>query len=167
MSPYPVQHLFRAFLDGAGGSCLEIRAEVMTRLPLFSSPLVLGFEALEQMLDEAAKSPSDGYPPYNIERSSADAGGAEFYRVSLAVAGFDKGDIEITVEDRQLMIRGRQKEEAARDYLHRGIAARQFARTFLLADGMDVTEARLENGLLAIDLRKSAPERVVRRIGIK
>ncbi len=147
----------------------------MSRMQVFSSPLLLGFDALEQMLDRATKTPVDGYPPYNIERDSArsdtgsDTGadtGAELFRISLAVAGFAKSEIEISVEDRQLVIRGRQAEPQNRDYLHRGIAARQFNRSFLLADGMEVTKAGLANGILAIDLRKSPPDRVIRRIEI-
>ncbi len=138
----------------------------MNRIQVFSSPLLLGFDALEQMLDRTTKSPSDGYPPYNIERSQPEPDGTEFYCISLAVAGFSKHDIEITVEDRQLMIRGRQSDDKSRDYLHRGIATRQFNRSFLLADGMDVTKAGLANGLLAIHLCKSPPDKVVRRIEI-
>jgi HSP20 family molecular chaperone IbpA len=142
----------------------------MSRMQVFSSPLLLGFDALEQMLERATKTPSDGYPPYNIERSpmppmSSDEG-VEFYRISLAVAGFSQSEIEITVENRQLVIRGRQAEPQNRDYLHRGIAARQFNRSFLLAEGMEVTKASLANGILAIDLRKSPPDRVIRRIEI-
>jgi HSP20 family molecular chaperone IbpA len=139
----------------------------MTRMQVFSSPLLLGFDALEQMLDRATKVPADGYPPYNIERTAdAKSEGVEYYRISLAVAGFAKAEIEITVEDKQLCIRGRQSEAQNRDYLHRGIAARQFNRSFLLADGMDVTGASLANGILAIDLRKSPPDRVIRKIEI-
>ncbi len=139
----------------------------MSRMQVFSSPLLLGFDALEQMLDRAAKAPSDGYPPYNIERTPAQSDcGNELFRISLAVAGFAKSDIEISVENRQLVIHGRQAEPENRDYLHRGIAARQFNRSFLLADGMEVTKAGLANGILAIDLRKSPPDRVIRRIEI-
>lgn len=142
----------------------------MSRMQVFSSPLLLGFDALEQMLERATKTPSDGYPPYNIERSPMPPmpsdEGVELYRISLAVAGFSQSEIEITVENRQLLIRGRQAEPQNRDYLHRGIAARQFIRSFLLAEGMEVTKASLANGILAIDLRKSPPDRVIRRIEI-
>ncbi len=139
----------------------------MTRLQVFSSPLLLGFEAVEQLLDRATKATHDGYPPYNVERSDSLADGSEDYRITIAVAGFARADLEITVEDRQLTVRGRQLDDKERDFLHRGIAGRHFSRTFLLADSMIVREARLENGLLAIDLRKSAPDRVVRRIDIR
>jgi HSP20 family molecular chaperone IbpA len=135
-------------------------------MQVFSSPLLLGFDALEQMLDRTAKSATDGYPPYNIERAEPAPDGAENYRISLAVAGFTKASLEITLEDRQLVVRGKQADDRDRTYMHRGIATRQFTRSFLLADGMEVTGASLANGLLAIDLRKSAPDRVVRRIEI-
>ena len=138
----------------------------MTRVQVFSSPLLLGFDGLQEMLDRAVKTSSDGYPPYNIERFASQDDGTELYRICLAVAGFAKFDIELTVEDKQLHIRGKRSDEQTRDFLHRGIANRQFAKAFLLAEGMTVTAARLENGLLAIDLRKSAPNRVVRRIEI-
>jgi len=141
----------------------------MTRVSLFSSPLLLGFDEVERMLDRASKMPGDGYPPYNIERIvTGDNGSArERLRITLAVAGFTAEDIEVTLEDRQLVIKGRQKDEEARDYLHRGIAARQFSRTFVLADGMETGEARLQNGLLTIEVHRTEPERLVRRITIK
>jgi HSP20 family molecular chaperone IbpA len=138
----------------------------MSRLQLFSSPLLLGFDALEQLVDRTSKSASDSYPPYNIERSTPDGRGTESFRISLAVAGFSRCDIEITLQDRQLVIKGRQSDEKAKDFLHRGIANRAFMRTFLLADGIDVTKAQLENGLLAIDLLKSIPDRMVKHIEI-
>jgi HSP20 family molecular chaperone IbpA len=150
---------------GIDKSCCNGASDV-TRLQVFSSPLLLGYDGLEDMLERATKTSSDGYPPYNIERFAADAEGTEPYRISLAVAGFAKTDIEITVEDKQLHVRGKRSENQAHEFLHRGIANRQFAKAFLLADGMSVTGARLGNGLLAIDLRKSAPDRVVRRIAI-
>ena len=141
---------------------------MMTRLSLFSSPLLLGFEEVERLLDRAAKSPGDGYPPYNIERMLAKDGAAsERLRITIAVAGFSAEDIEITVEDKQLVIKGRQREESQKDYLHRGIAARQFARSFVMADGMEVGEATLRNGLLTIEVHRIEPERLVRRITIK
>jgi HSP20 family molecular chaperone IbpA len=139
----------------------------MSQLQVFSSPHLLGFDGLEHMLERAAKAAGNGYPPYNIERSAVQADGTEYYSISLAVAGFSKDSIEIALEDRQLTITGRQVDDPPRDYLHRGIATRQFSRSFLLADGMTVTRARLANGLLAIDLRKSAPDRVVHRIEIE
>jgi HSP20 family molecular chaperone IbpA len=137
----------------------------MTRMTPFSSPLLLGFDAMEKTLERLAKS-GDGYPPYNIERLSNADGEAVRLRITLAVAGFAESDLEVSTEENQLVIRGRQKEEGERDYLHRGIAARQFQRTFVLADGMRVTGAELRNGLLSIDLDKPEVERLVRKINI-
>lgn len=139
----------------------------MTRVSLFSSPLLLGFEEMERLLDRAAKVPGDGYPPYNIERLTANGSGGERLRITIAVAGFTAEDLEVMVEDRQLLIKGKQREEAQKDYLHRGIAARQFARAFVLADGMEVGGAELRNGLLTIEVHRIEPERLVRRITIK
>lgn len=139
----------------------------MSRVSYFSSPLLLGFDSLERILDRAAKVSGDGYPPYNIERFPGLEGEGEEFRITLAVAGFSAAEIDVTVEDSQLLVRGRQKEESGRDYLHRGIAARQFQRAFVLADGMEVKGARLANGLLAIDLRRLVPEPVIRRIEIR
>ncbi|MFT3989089.1 Hsp20 family protein [Aestuariivirga sp.] len=138
----------------------------MTRLSVFSSPLLLGFDELERMLDRASKTSGDGYPPYNIERLPRAEGEAERLRITLAVAGFARDEIDITIEENQLVIRGRQNDGDGRDYLHRGIAARQFARSFVLADGMEVRGARLTNGLLEIGLEKLEPKRLVRRIEI-
>ena len=136
----------------------------MTRLPPFSSPLLVGFDAIEKKLEQIAKS-GDSYPPYNIERLSVSD--AECLRVTLAVAGFGEDDLEVLIEENQLVVRGRQREEnAQRDYLHRGIAARQFQRVFMLADGMQVKDASLRNGLLSIDLQRPEPERIIRRIKI-
>jgi len=143
----------------------------MTRVSLFSSPLLLGFEEVERLLDRAAKIPGDGYPPYNIERvveqGSNGSAAKERLRITIAVAGFTVNDLEVTLEDRQLVIRGKQKEEEQKDYLHRGIAARQFSRAFVLADGMEIGEARLQNGLLTIEVHRIEPERLVRRINVK
>jgi len=138
----------------------------MTRIAAFSSPYLLGFDSLERLVDRAAKTSGDGYPPYNIERLEQAEGEAERLRITLAVAGFQRDDLDITVEDGQLAIRGRQQDEDGRSYLHRGIAARQFSRSFVLADGMDVRSARLENGLLIINLERPEPQRLVRRIEI-
>jgi HSP20 family molecular chaperone IbpA len=138
----------------------------MTRLSMFSSPLLLGFDELERMLERASKTSGDGYPPYNIERMPRAEGEAERLRITLAVAGFGRDEIDVTVEENQLVIRGRQKDEDGRDYMHRGIAARQFSRTFVLADGMEVRGARLANGLLEIGLERPEPRRLVRRIEI-
>ena len=123
----------------------------MSRLSLFNSPLLLGFDQFERTLDRIAKASSDGYPPYNIEQI-----GENGLRITLAVAGFSMDELAIQVENNQLVIRGRQQDDAERVYLHRGIAARQFQRTFVLADGIEVTGAALDNGLLHIDLRASA-----------
>ena len=132
----------------------------MTRL--LNSPFLLGFDHLERLLERSAKAASDGYPPYNIEALPQSIPGTDGqgFRITLAVAGFAKDDIAVTVEDRQLLIRGRQNEADGKTFLHRGIAARQFLRSFVLADGIEVKSAALENGLLKIDLvrRESKPE---------
>ncbi len=135
----------------------------MTRMTFSSYPFLLGFEQLDRMVERSQKSGNDGYPPYNIEQSGTDR-----YRITLAVAGFEDDDISVTLEDRQLLIRGRQPEaDEGRVFLHRGIAARRFQRSFVLAEGVDVTAANLENGLLHIDLRRLRPESVVQTIKIK
>jgi HSP20 family molecular chaperone IbpA len=137
----------------------------MSRVPSLSSPLLLGFDEIERALDRAAKV-GDGYPPYNIERIARENGDPERLRITLAVAGFTREQLDVTVEENQLVIRGRQHDDKARQYLHRGIAARQFQRTFVLADGMEVLGADLKNGLLAIDLARPEPERIIRTIAI-
>ncbi|KAB2915871.1 MAG: Hsp20 family protein [Hyphomicrobiaceae bacterium] len=144
----------------------------MSRMSLLSSPLLLGFDEMERLIDRVGKS-GDGYPPYNIERiapQSANGSGAkeatERLRITLAVAGFQRDQLEITLEDNQLTIRGRQEDDKSREYIHRGIAARQFSRTFVLADGMEVRTADLNNGLLSIDLVRREPDRFVRKIEI-
>jgi HSP20 family molecular chaperone IbpA len=131
----------------------------------FSSPLLLGFDAVEKTLERLAKN-GDSYPPYNIERIRAVDGTAERLRITLAVAGFADCDLEVLTEENQLIVRGRQNDDTEREYLHRGIAARQFQRTFVLADGMRVAGAELKNGLLAVDLDRPEPERLVRKINI-
>lgn len=142
----------------------------MTRISLLSSPLLLGFEDMERLIDRVGKGGNDGYPPYNIERiagAGANGSGAvEVLRITLAVAGFRRDQIEITVEDNQLSIRGRQVDDKSRQYIHRGIAARQFSRTFVLADGIEVRSADLSDGLLSIDLVRREPGRSVRKIEI-
>lgn len=143
----------------------------MTRMSLLSSPLLLGFEDRERLIERVAKAGSDGYPPFNIERiggTAADNGSdpTELLRITLAVAGFKREQIEITLEDNQLRIRGRQEDDRSRQYIHRGIAARQFSKTFVLADGIEVKSADLKDGLLSIDLARREPERQVRRIEI-
>jgi HSP20 family molecular chaperone IbpA len=138
----------------------------MTRMTPFSSPLLLGFDTMERTLERLAKS-GDSYPPYNIERLRDAEGAGESLRITLAVAGFAECDLEITTEENQLLVRGRQGEEnTEREFLHRGIAARQFQRAFVLADGMRVIAAELKNGLLTIDLDRPEPERLVRKINI-
>ena len=141
----------------------------MTRMSMLSSPLLLGFEEMERLIDRVGKGGGDGYPPYNIERIGGPNGGAgtvERLRITLAVAGFKRDQIEITIEDNQLSIRGRQPDDKSRQYIHRGIAARQFTRTFVLADGIEVKSADLSDGLLSIDLARREPERSARRIEI-
>jgi HSP20 family molecular chaperone IbpA len=137
----------------------------MTRMTPFSSPLLLGFDAVEKTLERLAKN-GDSYPPYNIERIRAADGSAERLRITLAVAGFADCDLEVLTEENQLIVRGRQNDDTEREYLHRGIAARQFQRTFVLADGMRVAGAELKNGLLAVDLERPEQERLVRKINI-
>lgn len=140
----------------------------MARIAGFSNPLLLGFDELERVMDRAAKSTSDGYPPYNIERVSACSDNSqEMLRIILAVAGFSEQDLEISVEEKQLTISGKQEEEKDRIYLHRGIAARQFQRSFVLAEGIEVSAANLKNGLLEIELVRIRPERIVRKISIQ
>jgi HSP20 family molecular chaperone IbpA len=139
----------------------------MPRVSVFSSPFLLGFDEIERLLDQATKTSGDGYPPYNIERLANGEGAAERLRITLAVAGFKREELEVMVEDNQLTIRGSQKNGDAGDYLHRGIAARQFQRAFVLAEGMEVANAQLENGLLAIDLIRPEPDKISRRIEIK
>ncbi len=129
---------------------------------VFTSPLFLGFDHLEQMMERAAKTSSDGYPPYNIEQT-----GPSTLRITLAVAGFTMDDLQITQEDNQLVIRGRQADDPqGRVFLHRGIAARQFQRAFVLAEGIEVGGAWLDNGLLHIELSRPQPEPKVRHIEI-
>lgn len=137
----------------------------MSRVPSLSSPFLLGFDEIERALDRVAKA-ADGYPPYNIERLARDGQTPERLQITLAVAGFTRDQLEVTIEENQLVIRGRQQDDKSRHYLHRGIAARQFQRTFVLADGMEVLGADLRNGLLSIDLARPEPERVVKTVSI-
>jgi HSP20 family molecular chaperone IbpA len=137
----------------------------MSRVPSLSSPFLLGFDEIERALDRVSKG-AEGYPPYNIERLPREGGNPERLRITLAVAGFTQDQLDVTIEESQLVIRGRQQDDKTRQYLHRGIAARQFQRTFVLADGMEVLGADLKNGLLAIDLARPEPERAVKTIAI-
>jgi HSP20 family molecular chaperone IbpA len=134
----------------------------MTKLTLSTHPMLLGFDQLERLMERAAKTDLGGYPPFNIEQTSDHS-----FRITLAVAGFSEADLEITVEDRQLVIRGRQSDPSDdRIFLHRGIAARQFQRSFVLAEGVDVAGASMENGLLHVDLNRSQARSVVQTIKI-
>ena len=134
----------------------------MTRLSLFNNPLLLGFDQFERTLDRIAKTSAESYPPYNIEQLDETG-----LRITLAVAGFSADDLSVHVEDNQLVIRGKQSEENDRIYLHRGIAARQFQRSFVLADGIEVVGAELDNGLLHIDLVRPQPETRVKTVEIR
>jgi HSP20 family molecular chaperone IbpA len=133
-----------------------------TRLTLFDSPLFLGFEHFERSMDRLKKMGGDGYPPYNIEQI-----GETGLRITLAVAGFSMADLEVEIDNNQLTIRGKQDDEPGRLFLHRGIAARQFQRSFVLADGIEIDGATLDNGLLHIDLKRIMPESQVQKIAIK
>ncbi|MGD9805190.1 MAG: Hsp20 family protein [Hyphomicrobiaceae bacterium] len=138
----------------------------MTRMTLMSSPLLLGFEEIERLIERVGKSGTDGYPPYNIERINRSEDGPDVLRITLALAGFKRDQLDVLVEDNQLIVRGKQEDDRDREYLHRGIAARQFQRTFVLAEGIEVRSADLENGLLTVDLVRHEPDRMVRRIEI-
>jgi HSP20 family molecular chaperone IbpA len=135
-------------------------------MTMLSNPLLLGFEEIERLIERAGKNAGGGYPPYNIERIAGDEGRPEVLRITLAVAGFTREDLDVTLEDKQLIVRGKAQDDKDRDYLYRGIAARQFSKTFLLADGIEVRAADLMNGLLAIDLVRHEPERLIRKIEI-
>ena len=134
----------------------------MSRNVYFNSPFLLGFEHLDRLLERTAKAAGDGYPPYNIEQSSDDS-----LRITLAVAGFSSDELNVTVEDRQLVIRGKQNDSGDRTFLHRGIAARQFQRCFVLAEGIEVTGAELRNGLLTVELTRPKAESVVKTVEIR
>ena len=135
----------------------------MTKMTFAAHPMLLGFEQLERMVEQATKSGSDGYPPFNIEQMGENA-----YRITLAVAGFCEDDLSITVEAARLLVRGRQvPDDKARVYLHQGIARRQFQKSFVLADGVEVVGAKTENGLLHIDLKRAEPEKIVQNVEIR
>ncbi|MGY8992259.1 MAG: Hsp20 family protein [Rhodospirillales bacterium] len=135
----------------------------MPNLSGFNSPLLLGFDHFERLLDQASKMSAEGYPPYNIEQT-----GEHSLRITLAVAGFSLDDLNVTIEDNQLIVRGRNnKDDADRIFLHRGIAARQFQRSFVLAEGIEVTGSTIDNGLLHVDLKQEVPEPEVRTIKIE
>jgi len=135
----------------------------MTKMTLGAHPFLLGFDQLERLVERTARTGNEGYPPYNIEQI-----GESRYRITLALAGFSEDDLSITVEDRQLVVKGRQTDDSdGRVFLHRGIAARQFQRSFVLADGVEVDCANMENGLLHVDLKRETPQTVVQTIQIK
>ncbi|MCT4655771.1 MAG: Hsp20 family protein [Cohaesibacter sp.] len=146
----------------------------MSRISAFSSPFLLGFDEVERVLDRVTKGANEGYPPYNIERLVAadsqfldhDQETGDILRITLAVAGFRRDQLDVSLEDSQLVIRGRQIDEQNRHYLHRGIAARQFQRAFVLAEGIEILGAELKDGLLSIDLARPEPEKVIRKIAI-
>jgi HSP20 family molecular chaperone IbpA len=137
----------------------------MSRISVFSAPFLLGFGSFEERVDRLAKS-ADGYPPYNIERA-IDADGTERFLISIAVAGFGVSELEVLAEDNQIVVRGKQKDEPGRDFLHRGIAARQFQRSFLLADGMIVKDATLGHGMLVVVVERPPTPKIARRIDIR
>ena len=137
----------------------------MSRVSVFSAPFLLGFDSFEERIDRLAKS-ADGYPPYNIERT-LDADGTEKFLVSIAVAGFAQNELDVQVEDNQIVVRGKQKDDPAREYLHRGIAARQFQRAFILADGMIVKDATLGHGMLVVAIERPRTPKIARRIDIR
>ena len=137
----------------------------MSRVSLFSAPFLLGFDTYEERIDRLSRA-ADGYPPYNIERTVEDDG-TERFLISIAVAGFARAELEITWEDNQLVVRGKQKDDSAREFLHRGIAARQFQRSFLLADGVEVKDAVLQHGMLVISVVRPKVEKLARQIQIR
>lgn len=140
----------------------------MSRIAGFSSPLLLGFDELERVLARATKSANDGYPPYNIERLQTQPGEkGDLLRITLAVAGFREDELDISIEENQLTVSGKQVDDQERVFLHRGIAARQFQRAFVLVEGIEVSGANLESGLLEIDLIRIQPERIIRKVSIK
>jgi HSP20 family molecular chaperone IbpA len=139
-----------------------MRGIEMARLSLFNSPFLLGFDDLERALDRVSKSSSDGYPPYNIERV-----GEDDIRISFAVAGFARDQLSVSIEDTQLVIRGRQIDDPEREFLHRGIAARQFQQSFVLAEGIEIVGAELDNGLLHVNIKRPIVETQTRTIEIK
>ncbi|MCI0429018.1 MAG: Hsp20 family protein [Rhodospirillales bacterium] len=134
----------------------------MSRLSIFNSPLLLGFDQFERALDRVSKASAEGYPPYNIEQVAEDQ-----LRITLAVAGFSASELSVQVEDNQLVIRGKQAEQTDRVYLHRGIAARQFQRSFVLAEGIEVTAATLDNGLLHVELVRPQAKTRLRSVEIR
>ena len=137
----------------------------MSRISVFSAPFLLGFDSFEERIDRLAKS-ADGYPPYNIERT-IDAEGTERFLISIAVAGFGASELEVLAEDNQIVVRGKQKDEPGREFLHRGIAARQFQRAFILADGMIVKDATLGHGMLVVAVERPRTPKIARRIDIR
>jgi HSP20 family molecular chaperone IbpA len=160
------EHVPKTSTNFSGTCSRRPGASLMSRMSPPNSPFLLGFDEIERAIERVTRTASDGYPPYNIERIPKNDGQAERLRITLAVAGFLREQLQVTVEESQLVIRGRQQDDKERHYLHRGIAARQFQRVFLLADGMQVASADLQNGLLSVDLVRPEPERVVKKIDI-
>ena len=138
----------------------------MSRMSLLNSPLLLGFDEIERLLDRVTKGAGDGYPPYNIERLKPEEGRGEALRITLAVAGFNLDELDISVENKQLSINGKQLDDQSRDFLHRGIAARQFKKSFVLSDDIEVLGADLRNGLLSIDLVRPQKESLIQKVEI-
>lgn len=161
--PYPMPTVTRAPMRARAAKCRK--GFGMSRQSPFGHPFLLGFDEIEQTLDRVAKAGGDGYPPYNIERVRTEQE-PELIRITLAVAGFASDQLDVTLEDKQLVVRGRQSDDRDRTFLHRGIAARQFQKVFVLADGMEVRSAELSNGLLRVDLVRPEPSRIARRIAI-
>jgi HSP20 family molecular chaperone IbpA len=160
MDPWP-DLAFQQNLSGCFTACL-IEELIMSRISLFDSPLFLGFDHFERLVDQLSKSSSEGYPPYNIEQI-----GDQGFRITLAVAGFSSDSLEVSMEDNQLTVKGGQSDDADRVYLHRGIATRQFQRSFVLAEGIEVSSADFDNGLLHINLVRPKIASQVRKIAIK
>ena len=159
----PTRHIMHKVAKFGTDTSRFKRAKPMTKISFAAHPFLLGFEQLDRLVERTVKSGNEGYPPYNIEQSSDNV-----YRITLAVAGFRDDDLSITLENAQLVVRGRQMEDDdSRIYLHRGIAARQFQRSFVLAEGVEVAGASMENGLLHVDLRRSVPDAIVQTITIE
>jgi HSP20 family molecular chaperone IbpA len=151
------------------GLCFQVKGILVSRISGFSSPFLLGFEEIERVLDHVTKTTSDGYPPYNIERIRPEdraENSFDIIRITLAVAGFSDDELEITLEENQLQIKGCQIDDNNREYLHRGIAARQFQRSFVLAEGLQIKNAELKSGLLSVNLVQPEVEKLVRKIKI-
>jgi HSP20 family molecular chaperone IbpA len=165
--PYGPPPISRDGPEGQSGTASRlIWGRCMTRVSMMSHPLLLGFEDLGELLNQISKIQNDGYPPYNLERLEDNGTGRDLLRITIAVAGFTADQLDVCVEDNRLIIRGKQTDDKSRVFLYRGIAARQFQRVFVLAEGLEVVSAGLDNGLLTIDIMRRQPERVMRKITI-